>query len=358
MLSHLGVWLGIFEQGSPWSPPDGIREYRGVATAAVVHAASSEPTAERYFEEGVEWLQRRRYFVPGQANGLEADPLSCVALAAGIRASRLTPAARWLSGLVAKAVSVEASADRADLFELARALASGNNSSWETVSPVLAIACAPATGKHPSADLHQRALENIISLEDLSPELALFHQAALRSILTAEATVDFAKPAISQVVQLLKGLSAALKRWPWEEAPKTKRKDVSAQRWDVQHEYHVQSLAWAVLRPVFPSLEDEENLPSLGHKHPRADLALPGLRLIVEVKYLKEATQSARAKVIEEVAADTGIYLTDDSGYDTIIALIWDATRSSNHHAELEAGMRKIRGIADVVIVSRPGEWN
>lgn len=132
---------------------------------------------------------------------------------------------------------------------------------------------------------------------------------------------------------------------------------MTAQRWDIQHEYHVQSLLWAILRPVFPGLEDEENLPSVGHKHPRADILVPSLSVVIEVKYLREATQSARAKIIEEVAADTSLYLTDDSVYSSIVVFIWDATSSTHHHDELVNGIRKLRGIADVVIVSRPGEW-
>jgi len=78
---------------------------------------------------------------------------------------------------------------------------------------------------------------------------------------------------------------------------------------------------------------------------------------VIEVKYVREATQSARAKVIEEIAADTAIYRTANSGYEAIIAFIWDATGSNHHHAEIEAGIRKLDGIVDVVIVSRPGDW-
>lgn len=176
-------------------------------------------------------------------------------------------------------------------------------------------------------------------------------------IVAMEAAMDVTQPTIEQVGELLRRIPAALKRWPWEDKAKTQHRDVTTQRWDIQHEYHVQSLIWAVLRPVFPGLEDEENLPSVGHKHPRADLLVPALRLVIEVKYLREATQAARANVIEEIAADTAIYRTSNSGYDSIIAFIWDATRSNHHHAELEAGLRTLNGIVDIVIVSRPGDW-
>ena len=67
--------------------------------------------------------------------------------------------------------------------------------------------------------------------------------------------------------------------------------------------------------------------------------------------YKREATQSARAKIIEEVAADTSLYLTGDSVYSSIVVFIWDATNSTHHHDELTNGIRKLGGIKDVIIV-------
>lgn len=356
-LSHLGLWLGVFEQGQPWKPPDGLRQYSGVAEAAMVCASREDADARRYFTDGVEWLRRRRFFVPGQSKSLEADPLACVAIGAGIQAHGLTTDAQWIADIAERAISEEHDLQRIDLFRLARAIGIGADASWSEVSPVIKVACARRLGRQPGPEEHRRAFEQIMSPVSIDPERAVFYRAALQSIFAVEATIDLVQPTIDQVVQLLRGLSAALKRWPWEEKGKTQHRNVTAQRWDVQHEYHVQSLVWAILRPVFPGLEDEENLPSLGPKHPRADLLVPGLRLVIEIKFLREATQAARANIIEEIAADAGIYRTTGSGYDAIIALIWDATGSTNHHAEIEAGIRKLQGITDVVMISRPGEW-
>jgi hypothetical protein len=112
--------------------------------------------------------------------------------------------------------------------------------------------------------MRQDALRAILNAERFQPEWSLFETAALDALFAVEAALDLAHPTIEQIVALLKGASAALKRWPWEDKPKTQHKDVTAQRWDIQHEYHVQSLLWAILRPVFQGLEDEENLPSVG----------------------------------------------------------------------------------------------
>lgn len=355
-LAHLGLWIGVFDEATTWVPPSGLRQYGGVADAAIVFAATGDDGARQYFTDGLEWLRRRRFFVPGQPKSLEADPVACLALAVGIESLGDTVAGQWLVDIAGKALGEENCEHRIELFKLTRAVAAGD-ALWAETTPLMRVACARRLRTEPTADDHRLALKSVLATVSVAPEMAIFHQAALTTIFALEASVDLAKPTIGQVAQLLRGISPALKRWPWEDKAKTQHKDVTAQRWDIQHEYHVQSLAWAVLRPVFAGLEDEENLPSLGHKHPRADLLVPSLRLVIEVKYVREATQSARAKVIEEIAADTAIYRTKDSGYDTIIAFIWDATGSTHHHAEIEAGIRKLDGIADVVIVSRPGEW-
>ncbi len=357
MLSHLGMWLGVLDECQPWNAPAGLRQYRTVAEAAIVYASGEDLSAKRYFEEGVEWLQHRRFFVPGQPKILEADPLACVALSAGIRAHGSVVAQKWLAEIVEQAIDSEQDRQRIDLFKLAHAVGDDDDLTWNALSPILAVACAHKLQRRVDPEEHQRAFEVIMSPDGPDVEWAIFYESALRAIFAMEATIDLAQPTVDQVVKLLKGVPAALKRWPWEDKPKTQHKDVTSQHWDIQHEYHVQSLTWAVLRPVFPGLEDEENLPSLGHKHPRADLLVPALRLIIEVKYLREATQAARAKLIEEIAADTAIYRTPDSGYDTIIALIWDSTGSIHHHAEVETGIRKLQGVVEAVIISRPGEW-
>lgn len=357
MLSNLGTWLGVFNDSRPWKAPDGIRQYSAVAEAALVLATQEDEVAKRYFDDGIIWLQRRRFFVPGQSNSLEGDPLACVALAVGIRARGNSAAQQWLIGIVEQALIREQDRQRIDLFHLAMTIAHGDDSSWNQLSPLMAVACGQKLQRRATQEQHRRALEIIMAVDGPDRESAIFYESAMRAIFAMEAAIDVIQPTVAQVAELLKRIPAALKRWPWEDKPKTQHRDVTAQRWDIQHEYHVQSLMWAVLRPVFPGLEDEENLPSLGHKHPRADLLVPPLRLVIEVKYLREATQAARARVIEEVAADTAIYRTPGSGYDSIIVFIWDNTGSTHHHAELEDGIRKLAGIADVVIVSRPGEW-
>jgi hypothetical protein len=63
------------------------------------------------------------------------------------------------------------------------------------------------------------------------------------------------------------------------------------------------------------------------------------------------------AGLIGEVSSDTGLYLSIPSKFTQILAFVWDDSRSNDQHVELRGGLCKLRGIADAVVVSRPGRW-
>ena len=359
LVPAVGVWLGVLERAQSTGSESGLLRYSDVAELGIAVAMSGEVEVVHRFTEGLSWLMKRKFFVPNQAPGLEGDPLALLALSIGLHSlPENTEVKAWLKDLLTRASENENDDQRRSLIMAGLAVVEGENGHWTPVSPVVQTALAGKGLAPKEAVACREALKQIISSEPTTDEMAVFHAAALKIVFGFEASIDLEVPTIGHVCALLRGVPAALKRWPWEEKPKTKHEDVSAQKWDIQHEYHVQSLLWALLRPVFPGLEDEENLPSLGHKHPRADLLIPALRLVVEVKYLRKATQTARAKIIEEVAADSGLYLTDTSDYSSLIAFVWDNSSSTHHHDEIVSGLRKVRGIIDVVIVSRPGEWS
>ena len=156
------------------------------------------------------------------------------------------------------------------------------------------------------------------------------------------------------LVAILEGTRRSLRRWPYgNQTPLSK-----PALWEIGNEYNVQDMLWAVLAPVFPDLEDEENLPSLGPKHPRADLGVPRLRTIIEVKYLRNNRQRDRAKIIEEIAADASLYLAKTTDYDAIIAYVWDDAAQTEHHHEITMGIEGIKGIVAVIIVPRPAKMD
>jgi hypothetical protein len=165
--------------------------------------------------------------------------------------------------------------------------------------------------------------------------------------------LNVGRPTVEDVLHVLERVPASMRRWRWDEKASPRATPV---KWSIDNEYHVQDVLWVILAPLFPDLEDEENLPSLGHKHPRCDIGIPSLHLIIEVKFVRQGTQSEFAKVTEELAADHTLYLRAGSSYSTIIAFIWDDSCSVEQHEEVKQALRQMPGVLGAVIVSRPAK--
>jgi hypothetical protein len=357
LLHFVGAWLGVMNDHPGWKQEPGIRRYQDVAEAGIAFAVCGGDDLRNAFHAGLAWLQERKFFIPDRPPTLEGDPLALLALTIGVDALGEPQPKAWLMDILRRACGAEQDTRRADLLRVGMALLESTDEAWNGVSPLLRATFAVRGKAKLTQETWEATIAAVMTPDPVHSEWSVFYAAAMKTIFAAQPTVDLTRPTVEQIVEMLRLVPAALKRWPWEDKPKTKHAEVTAQRWRIQHEYHVQSLLWAVLRPIFPDLEDEENLPSLGPKHPRADLLVPSLRLVIEAKYLREATQAARAGIIEEVSADTGLYLSPASPCDQIVVFVWDATASTHYHDEINSGLRKLKGIVGVIIVSRPGEW-
>ena len=86
------------------------------------------------------------------------------------------------------------------------------------------------------------------------------------------------------------------------------------------------------------------------------DVVLPSLRLIVEVKFWRKTVESE--DMVRELAEDVGLYLTPDAPYDVIVPFIWDEGARTEEHAALISGLKKMHGIFDAVVVSKPARMN
>lgn len=388
VLSAFAAWVGALgDAGGPTlrrialasSEREGAsRHYQDVAVLGFACArqvwrdAAEEELIRRRFRDGLAWMSGRRFFVAGQPPGFEGDGIALIGIGVGIAGDGSSPDAvdrrRWLGDILTRSLSNTSSGawDAALLRGAATILAwseaqrTGPIRGLADLTPDLAAALA-ALGIVTLSETEERAARATIltpSYRYLPSERAAVQAAALRWLMRLGATVLPTRATVADVVALLQGVPHALKRWPWEEKPRTSRAGAMPQTWDVQNEYHVQSLVWALLAPVFADLEDEEYLHSIGHKHPRVDLAIPSLGLIIEVKFMRGGAQGDLAKVIEEVSSDTGLYLSVPSKFTQILVFVWDDSRSNDQHAELLAGVRKLRGITDAVGVSRPGRWD
>jgi hypothetical protein len=395
LLRAFAGWLGIGPNASSPSllalgheaaaRSEGARNYRDIATLGYVLArVSTEVAVNAAFGDGILWLARRRFFVPTQPLTFEVDGVALLGTALGIASlDGPTQAAldaaldgesvhAWLSKVLGQGRARLRSTDwSAGLLTAAQHVldrkmgdvdaSARSGASHLRPSPDLELALAAQGWYETDVAAEQQARQMIVDLavDELPLDQAVVRWVALRWLLRQGASAVPHRASASDVIEVLRGIPHALRRWPWEDTPRTKGAGVTAQQWDVQHEYHVQSLLWAVLAPLFPhDLEDEEYLQSLGHKHPRTDLLIPSLRLIIEAKVLRVGTQQGCAKLIEEIAADTALYRVGTTALHEIVVFVWDNSRSTDQYGELEQGIRRLSGIRDVVIIPRPGRWD
>ena len=157
---------------------------------------------------------------------------------------------------------------------------------------------------------------------------------------------------LKDLVVFLNRIPVGLKRWTWEVKGRTK--GAAPVKWPIENEYHVQNLLYVLLAPFFYDVADEINLQQVGQKHPRADLYLPGLNTIIEVKYRKSSSKSF-AKLIGEVAEDASLYHADPRYKDAkMVCFLWDHTRSTQEHAKFKEGVLMIQGIDACVVINAP----
>lgn len=328
------------------------RTYNEVAVLGYAASIAKDlTTIGNPLDAGLEWLIGRTPFTQDPPT-FEVDGTSLLGFALGAKAIEKNPVNGWMANFLKRSVEmrlslwdkclIAAAASLADcstlvpvpseidVADLRVALVSRDVAGMEVPDDCQHAMCQVLDGSYDVRDA-VRAAARLRVLDWLSYET---------SLLTKE------RLTVEDVCQLLERVQVSMKRWRWDENTK----------WTITNEYHVQDLLWVILAPLFPDLEDEENLPSLGHKHPRYDLGIPSLHLIVEVKFIRRGSQASFAKIIEEIAADHSLYISSGSRYKKIIAFVWDDSASTEQHGELKQGLLKMPGIAGAVIVARPAK--
>lgn len=323
--------------------------------ALLGYATTVDASYASGFADGVAWLRQRQYFIAGRAAGFEVNGLALFGVAIGLRATADAggEAIAWLKGLLTQSLQQHRPADWNEALIAAAAEMLGDRSAVGKIAADLRVALAARGVLTAEPATRAEAWDLIAGLtgSDDGMSRAATQAAALGFLVRESSTLRTGASSIADVANVLSGLNRSMRRWVWESKPRTPRSAIA--RWVVDNEYHVQDMLWVVLAPVFPDLDDEEWLKSLGQHHPRADLAIPSLRTIIEVKFARKDGKSF-SELIQEVAADASTYLQDGSGYASIIAFIWDDAARTEEHAELRQGLLRVRGVVDAIVLSRP----
>lgn len=336
----------------------GGRSVGHVATLGYVDAAGRlVRQLQPVLVEGLAWLGARAWFRPHQPHTLEADGVAALGVALGVRSRHASSEAGWLQSLVVRSArSPDLSAlDRSLFIAAAHVIGATGRQDSATMLPEARLALSRlglgATDDVCCSEAWHRIL-HFVAGEEMVPEAVLL-LGALDALTERNLPARLGRLDPRDVLRVLEGVQRSFKRWSWETDPRTRKSAVA--RWEIENEYHVQNLLWAVLAPLFPDLNDEETLPPIGQKSPRVDLSIPSLCTVIEVKFMRPATPFQN--VIEEIAADASLYTTDPR-WTSIIPFVWDDARRMEEHQKLVAGLKQLPGVIGAVVVSRPGKMD
>lgn len=151
----------------------------------------------------------------------------------------------------------------------------------------------------------------------------------------------------STVVHVLNQFESALKRWRYDSDSLK-----NPIKWEITSEREVQDILWLILRSYWVDIKDEEAMPKFGHSTYNVDFAIPSLKLLIEAKYARKATDFKQLE--KEILEDLIPYL--NSSYDKIIVFIYDSSASVQHHEETRQALCSVDGIFDVIIASKPSQ--
>lgn len=255
------------------------QRYQAIAAAGYVLATDScRDDLVSQFKGAVKQLSGRKFFSGSRTPRLEVDSVALLGIALGARAAGIPQdGTEWIDNLMGLASeTLRGDGWQCDLIEVGRRAI---NSDYDISIRDVRLRCA--FSEAPTQEELQEAWgEMIARVGDSDPVQIAVNRAVFDRCAASLATHSIGSSGVAALVSILEGLTQSMSHWTYE--TRTRVKNVEPQRWEIDHEYHVQNLLWTVLRPVFVDLVDEQYLPKVGHKTPRYDLGVPSLRTIIE----------------------------------------------------------------------------
>lgn len=338
------------------------RSYREVATLGFLSAIDNKRYLSKSLEKGLSWLAGRQAFPENGTPSFEVHGVALLGFALGntfLDDANRKKTIEWMSSFLPKSAYAKLDHfNRAMLAASSEVVGMKPKVSFEenSISSCVKLICSQKglieASKHVSNIVLIELLSNI---DENDPTIAALYLAALDTVIYSSPNINFIHLAINDLISVLEGIPHALKRWTWEQSHRTGRSDTNPIKWQIENEYHLQNLLWLILAPIFKDLIEEENIKSSGPVHPRADLCIPSLKVVVEAKFMRTGAQSEQSKLLNELAADAIYYCVPSSGYTKIIPVIWDDSRKTEHHQKMLQGINSIPNVEKAFIISRPG---
>lgn len=343
----------------------GQRRYQDVAILGYAAASDRFQGGHQHtLKEGLCWIVGREPLLDGRPQGFCTDVIALLGIVLGARSLEDDSVTVQLRGWLNKFID-HSFQSRLQDWQICLMIGScqvgGVNvqkaiPATNDIADVRLALWSKGVLKYDSFDQEQDQVETLLLMKrglgnDIGSSRAALRLTAFESIQVTSPAINVFKPTVEDVSRILNRVPAAFRRWTWEDKARTRGGE--ARKWHIDNEYHVQNFLYFLLLPVFPDLKDEDYTPSIGQMHPRADLLIPSLSLIVEVKFMRAGDKPQ--DMIEQIAADSSLYLVNGSIYKQIIAFIWDNSNQSQEHDYMRNGLRQLPGIVDAIVMSRPG---
>ena len=330
--------------------------------------------SEDVVREFLHGINRQRERASSLQEELAGDAIALLGIADGLRAigGRTPPtqpieqATAWILGLLEQHARADARINRAGLLaadfldgrqrfgsQLASSddlfVASLDLCLWKTWPDVLRFI------GHPKVEQRRSLFKQLLSFP--APTEGEVLQATVwlsaLDVLTSEIAMATV-PDAHQVARILQQTQGSFRRWRWEK--NATRQNTMPARWLIDKEADVQAFLLAVLYPYFGNdLQDEQYLQGFGLRQGRFDFAITSLRLIVEVKILRDS--SGIREIEAQIEDDLAIYFKSPALFDTMIVYIYDDrdTPEPEKYAAITDALRaRSERIVDVVFIQRP----
>jgi hypothetical protein len=196
----------------------------------------------------------------------------------------------------------------------------------------------PDPGSNNQEQMETLSLMKLEAGAAIHPACAALRLAAFDSIQRTSPAVNLSRQSIEDVCIILNRVPGALRKSIGKE--KLHPGEDQARKGYVNNEEQVQNLLYFLLASIFPDCREIDNTSYVGGQgHLRTVLEIPCLRLIICVKVMDSSNN--HQSVIQQISADSYLYLGEGSAYSSIVVFLWDGF-SHNTGDTMSQGPKKL----------------
>ncbi|MEG4202730.1 hypothetical protein QUA20_02190 [Microcoleus sp. Pol7_A1] len=209
----------------------------------------------------------------------------------------------------------------------------------------------PDPGSNNQEQMETLSLMKLEAGAAIHPACAALRLVAFDSIQRTSLAVNLSQPSIEDVCIILNRVPGALQKSIGKE--KLHPGENQARKGYVNNEEQVQNLLYFLLASIFPDCREIDNTSYVGGQgHLRTVLEIPCLRLIICVKVMDSSNN--HQSVIQQISADSYLYLGEGSAYSSIVVFLWDGFSRLDIHNKLTKELKQLPGVVDAIVVSCP----